>query len=107
MLKNEMPTFPNPKGGKDITFKKLLLEVCQAEFENIPSTRQPTEEQLKLDPEELNFEMKRLKGRFLANMKFIGNLFLQHLLTCKIINGIMQDLLGSSASPEDMCLRNM
>jgi hypothetical protein len=98
MLKAEMPAFPNPEGGKDITFKTILLNVCQAEFESMPKKLEPTEEEAaSLHPEELAFKMSRQKARFLANMKFIGNLYLQQLLTTKIVSSIVSELVGSSA----------
>lgn len=101
-LKGEMPAFPNPDGGKDVTFKSILLNVCQSEFENMPRTLEPTpEEAERMHPDELKFKMATEKGRFLANMKFIGHLFLQQLLTTKIIASILSDLVGCNADAGD------
>jgi len=98
MLKGEMPAFPNPAGGKDITFKTILLNVCQAEFEAMPRSLDVPEEDTKdIDPAELEFKRKTQKARFLANMKFIGHLFLQQLLTTKIVAGIVSELVGSAS----------
>lgn len=98
MLKGEMPSFPNPAGGKDVTFKSILLNVCQAEFENMPRTIEISEEEVATcDPEDLKFKQMQQKARFLANMKFIGHLFLQQLLTTKIVAGIVGELVGSTA----------
>merc|ERR1712136_79638 len=46
----------------------------------------------KYDPEELEFIRKQRKNRVLANMKFIGHLFLRQLLTAKIIGSVIEDL---------------
>jgi len=102
MLKGEMPSFPNPEGGKDVTFKSILLNVCQAEFENMPRTLNTEEDAKNCDPEELKFKQLKQKGRFLANMKFIGNLFLQQLLTTKIVSSIISDLVGSAGGAADV-----
>jgi translation initiation factor 4G len=93
-LKGEMPQFPCPNGGKPLTFKSTLLNVCQGEFEAMPKTLAPTAEEIeKLDPEEIAHNQGAQKKKFLANMVFIGNLFLRGLLTTKIIAGVMSDLM--------------
>jgi len=103
-LKGVMPEFPNPEGGKNITFKAALLNVCQSEFEAMPKTIAPTPEeaaeQAGMDPEEIRFRENKKKATFLANMKFIGNLFLRTLLTTKIIAGVMQDLMMCEESAD-------
>jgi len=104
-LKGEMPSFANPAGGKDVNFRSILLGVCQAEFESMPQSLEPSEEELAtLDPADLSFKMSQKKARFLANMKFIGHLFLQQLLTTKIVASILSELVGNSAgdvTPEE------
>lgn len=96
MLKGEMPAFPNPAGGKDVTFKSILLNVCQAEFEAMPKNLDASKEDMeKYDAEELQFRKTAQKAKFLANMKFIGQLFLQQLLTTKIVASIISELVGS------------
>jgi len=93
-LKTEMPEFPSPDGGKPVSFKSTLLNVTQNEFEMMQknSLDATPEELARNDPEELEFLRKQRKGRVLANMKFIGNLFLRQLLTARIIGSIIQDL---------------
>merc|ERR1712107_639126 len=93
MLKAEMPEFPSPDGGKPVSFKSTLLNVCQNEFESMPSSMEASKEEAeKYDPEELEFIRKQRKNRVLANMKFIGHLFLRQLLTAKIIGSVIEDL---------------
>merc|ERR1719498_1464512 len=60
----------------------------------------------RLDDEELKDRQAKKKKQFLANMKFIGNLYLRSLLTSKIIQSVMSDLMmveGDSAGgiPEE------
>jgi translation initiation factor 4G len=100
MLKGEMPSFPNPKGGKDVTFKSILLNVCQSEFEKMPRSIE-TSLGDEVDEEEMKYRIEKMKGRFLANMKFIGHLFLQKLLGTAIIASIISDLIGSNPGSGD------
>lgn len=100
-LKNEMPEFPSSDGGKPVTFKSLLLNVCQNEFESMPRTFSPVSDVL--DVERHALHQLQQKKRFLANMKFIGNLFLRQLLSTKVISSIMSDLMlfDSAKAPEE------
>jgi len=93
MLNKEMPKFPNPEpGGKDLSFKSLLLSVCQNEFEKMPRSTPKAEDGE--DEEDVKFRMEKLKGRYLAYMKFVGHLYLQSMLKSTIVAYITQDLLG-------------
>eukprot|EP00927_Polykrikos_kofoidii_P020581 TRINITY_DN197_c0_g1_i1.p1 TRINITY_DN197_c0_g1~~TRINITY_DN197_c0_g1_i1.p1 ORF type:complete len:1640 (-),score=390.38 TRINITY_DN197_c0_g1_i1:349-4806(-) len=95
-LKTEMPEFPSENGGKPITFKSTLLNVCQSEFESMLSTlSSPQDEKDRVDAvdaDELEMRRQKRKARILANMRFIGNLFLRQLLTAKIIASVLSEL---------------
>jgi len=93
-LKGEMPEFPNPDGGKAVSFKSTLLNVCQNEFDGISkdSLEFSAAEADGKEKEELDFMRAKKKERCLANMKFIGQLFLRKLLTARIIGQVIQDL---------------
>mmetsp|Transcript_83852 Transcript_83852/g.260744 ORF Transcript_83852/g.260744 Transcript_83852/m.260744 type:complete len:213 (-) Transcript_83852:86-724(-) len=70
----------------------------------MPTTLASTPELQQYSGEELAFQTNKLKGRVLANMRFIGNLFLRQLLTSKIISSIVQELMmcdSASAVPEE------
>eukprot|EP00403_Amphidinium_massartii_P032030 CAMPEP_0178436200 /NCGR_PEP_ID=MMETSP0689_2-20121128/34318_1 /TAXON_ID=160604 /ORGANISM="Amphidinium massartii, Strain CS-259" /LENGTH=710 /DNA_ID=CAMNT_0020058291 /DNA_START=50 /DNA_END=2182 /DNA_ORIENTATION=- len=94
-LKSSFTEFPPCEdGGKPITFKSLLLNICQSEFESLPTILDPTEEDAGItDPEEIEFRRKQRKNRVLANMKFIGHLFLRQLLSAKVIGSVIQELV--------------
>jgi len=103
-LRTRYPEFPaEAEDQKPTTFTRVLLNTCQNEFESLPSTFEATEEERKLhSTEELNLEMKRRKDKMLANMKFIGNLFLRQLLAVKVIGQVVHDLVGlKEALPEE------
>jgi len=93
-LKAEMPEFPSPDGGKPISFKPTLLNCCQNEFEKMvgSAAELSPEEVAGLDQEEIALQKQQRKARTLANMKFIGHLFLRQLLTAKIIGSVIKDL---------------
>lgn len=96
LLKSRYTKFPpETPGEKPVTFTRVLLNTCQNEFETLPTTFEPSEEEkIKVPPEELKLEMKRRKDKTLANMKFIGNLFLRQLLAVKVIGQVVHDLVG-------------
>merc|ERR1711957_624923 len=98
-LQKRMPSFPSADGGKPITFKSSLLNVCQNEFESMPRSLDLADAN-SCDPQELDFRRGQLKARFLANMRFIGNLFLRQLLTAKITASIVQDLTGCNSEAD-------
>mmetsp|Transcript_4699 Transcript_4699/g.13721 ORF Transcript_4699/g.13721 Transcript_4699/m.13721 type:complete len:709 (-) Transcript_4699:119-2245(-) len=93
-LKEVFPEFPGKDGEKPVTFKSSLLNICQAEFESLPTTLEPTaEEREQCHQEELDFQAKKKKDQMLAMMKFIGTLFLRKLVASKVLGSVMQDLL--------------
>lgn len=98
-LKARLPEFSAPDGGKPVTFKAALLNTVQEEYEALPKVLEPTEEERAQFPEpaELQLEVKKRKDRFIANMKFIGHLFLRHLLSAKVISSVLRDLTTCDA----------
>jgi hypothetical protein len=95
-LKSRYPDFPGEaEGEKPITFTRVLLNTCQNEFENLPTSFEATAEEIATYPEDdLRLMMKFRKDKMLANMKFIGNLFLRQLLAVKVIGQVVHDLVG-------------
>jgi hypothetical protein len=97
-LKTAMPEFPSQNDkGKPVTFKSTLLTVCQDEFEAMPKKLSDQKsfaatEENQASGEELALHKQKIKQRVLANMRFIGNLFLRQLLTSKIIAAVINDL---------------
>jgi hypothetical protein len=106
-LRKEMPEFPSEGGGKPITFKSSLLTICQQEFESMQ-----TEMNKECDGDTdlvKETRQKKIRDRCLANMRFIGNLFLRQLLTAKVIASVlneltMQDDPNPDKMPEDYVL---
>lgn len=93
-LKSSFPEFPNPEGGKPLTFKGSVLNICQSEFEEVLNSIEPTDvETAKYSAEDLELIKKKRKDRMRANMKFIGHLFLRQLLSVKVIAAVEFELV--------------
>jgi len=87
------PEFASDGEGKPMTFKVALLNTVQAEFEALPKVIAPSKEEAEMmDLEEIDYWVSQRKGRFLANMKFIGHLFLRQLLSTKVVSFVLKEL---------------
>ncbi|KAK4741705.1 hypothetical protein SAY87_025293 [Trapa incisa] len=103
-LSQALPDFS--EGDEKITFKRLLLNKCQEEFER---DEREQEEADKLDEEgeakqsEKERETKRMKARrrMLGNIRFIGELYKKKMLTEKIMHDCMKKLLGQYQTPDE------
>lgn len=86
------PEFPPEEGGKPVTFRRVLVTAVQNAFESL--TASLAEVNLADGyPEEAESELRKRRASLVANMKFIGHLFLRELLPLRVIGVVMQDLL--------------
>lgn len=89
---------PEEEGEPPITFERILLNAVQNEFEAMPAALEVQSLQVEaVAPAEMFERRDSQRKRALANMKFIGHLFLRELLGVKVISIIATELLSSTA----------
>lgn len=94
-LRSNYPEFPTPNGAlkaRPISFTRILLNTCQQEFESITESIEPSPEDIAGESSRGDLADRR-KARSLATMRFIGHLFLRDLITVKVLDQILSELL--------------
>ncbi|XP_052211313.1 eukaryotic translation initiation factor 4G-like isoform X2 [Diospyros lotus] len=103
-LAGVLPDFS--ENNEKVTFKRLLLNKCQEEFERgereqEEADRADQEGEVKQSEEEREEKRIRARRRMLGNIRLIGELYKKKMLTERIMHECIKKLLGQYQNPDE------
>jgi len=96
-LTTDLPSFPGPD-DKPVNFRTLLLTKCQLLFE---SKILPNQQELPSDPLEREEMQNKIKRKTLGNIKFIGELYKEKMLSRVVMHECIRTLLTDMENPKE------
>lgn len=102
-LAAELPEFY--KDNEKVVFKTELLNKCQEEFERdemeqAEADRNEGDSDLRISREEIEEKKAAMRRRMLGNIRFIGELYKEKMLTERIMHECIKKLLGEYQNPD-------
>ncbi|CAL0305964.1 unnamed protein product [Lupinus luteus] len=102
-LASELPDLS--EDNEKITFKRLLLNKCQEEFERGEKEQEEAnkadEGEVKQSDEEREERRVKARRRMLGNIRLIGELYKKRMLTERIMHECIKKLLGQYQDPDE------
>ncbi|KAG6483855.1 eukaryotic translation initiation factor 4G-like isoform X2 [Zingiber officinale] len=103
-LASALPDFS--EANEKITFKRLLLNKCQEEFERgekeqAEANNVEEEGEVKQSKEERDAKRLQVRRRMLGNIRLIGELYKKKMLTERIMHECIKKLLGQYQNPDE------
>lgn len=103
-LSKKVPNFDPPNPDYTTTFRRLLLNKCQDEYENRARASAVFDQRTeRLTPEEEE-EKQLAKRKMLGNIKFIGELGKLEMLTHSILHKCCEELVKKTKAEDLECL---
>lgn len=92
--------------NEKITFRRLLLNKCQEEFERGEREEQEANEadgegEIKQSEQEREEKRLKVRRRMLGNIRLIGELYKKRMLTERIMHECIKKLLGDYRNPDE------
>ncbi|CAI8612434.1 unnamed protein product [Vicia faba] len=91
--------------NEKITFKRLLINMCQEEFERgereQEEANQADEGEVKQSDEDREAKRSKARRRMLGNIRLIGELYKKRFLTERIMHECIKKLLGQCQNPDE------
>lgn len=109
-LSDALPYFM--ENGEKITFKRLLLNKCQEEFERgereqAEANKEEEEGEVKPTVEEREEKRSKARRRMLGNIRLVGEIYKKRMLTERIIHDCIRKLLGEYDNPDEENLESL
>ncbi|KAF6135486.1 hypothetical protein GIB67_015339 [Kingdonia uniflora] len=103
-LSGALPDFS--EDNEKITFKRLLLNKCQEEFERGVREQEEANRvddggEIKCSAEEREEKKTKARRRMLGNIRLIGELYKKKMLTERIMHECIKKLLGQFQNPDE------
>ncbi|KAE8650289.1 eukaryotic translation initiation factor 4G [Cucumis sativus] len=100
-LAGELPDFSDD--NQKITFKRLLLNKCQEEFEKEQEENDEVNKvgEMEQSAEEREVNRTKARRRMLGNIRLIGELYKKKMITEKIMHVCIKKLLGQYQNPDE------
>ena len=103
-LAGELPDLS--EDNEKITFKRMLLNKCQEEFERgvreqEEANRADEEGEIKQSEEQREEKRMKARRRMLGNIRLIGELYKKKMLTERIMHECITTLLGQDQNPDE------
>ncbi|KAF3793019.1 Eukaryotic translation initiation factor 4G [Nymphaea thermarum] len=94
------------EGNEKVTFRRLLLNKCQEEFERgekeeAEADKDGEEGETKQSAEEREAKRIKARRRMLGNIRLIGELYKKKMLTERIMHECIKKLLGQYENPDE------
>lgn len=100
-LRERLPEFPDPEGGKPMNIKRSLLDAVQQEYMALAKELDVSDEKRKgFDLAEIEIDAMAKRSRMREMMRFVGLLFIRQLVPVTVVRELLHDQIGCTSADE-------